>query len=240
MARERAKIVGLAAIDRAIKTLDGIAGSLNERVQEVAVAIVEHGAGAGNGDMSRALPLVQLARKHRLNVAFLGAWFAYFGNCNVNLRGNDGKGKVSLISKDSKRFRGFDVAGARANNWFDAVNDDGERAAWYEGPEPAEYQPETIGDIASRITNFTKGLNDRLKGTKTVKGKEVPLVQLNAADEEQLHAALAFMERIAATLARHEEVQALAAKLEQVTAEAGQDKEVLEVLGAPMPEQAVA
>jgi hypothetical protein len=73
-----------------------------------------------------------------------------------------------------------------------------------------------------------------------VKGKEVPLVQLNAADEEQLHAALAFMERIAATLARHEEVQALAAKLEQVTAEAGQDKEVLEVLGAPMPEQAVA
>jgi hypothetical protein len=226
----RAKIVGLAAITRAIKALDGIAGSLNVRVQEVAVAIVEHGAGAGNGDMSKALDLVKLARKHRLNVAFLNGWFAYFGNCNVNLRGNDGAGKVSLISKDSKRYRGFDVEGARANNWFEAIDDNGTRARWYEGPEPADYVPEGIGDIADDMTKFVERTNKKLAGTKTVKGREVPLVRLNEEDERQLHNALQFIERIAATLARHEKVQALAAKMAEATAATEQDEEVVAII----------
>jgi hypothetical protein len=154
MARQRAKIVGLAAITKAIKALDGIAGSLNERVQETAVAIVEHGAGVGNGDMSKALDLVKVCRKHKLNIAFIVGWFAYFGNCNINLRGNNGAGKVSLISKDSKRYRGFDVDGARANNWFDAIDNDGNRALWYQGPQPEEYNPNTIGDFAATLNRF--------------------------------------------------------------------------------------
>jgi hypothetical protein len=116
------------------RSLNGVMGSLNTRVQEIAVAIVEHGAGQGNGDMSRALTLVQTVNRHKtLNVAFLIGWFRYFGQCNVNLRANDGQGKVSLIAREAKNFRPFDVAGARANNWYDAFNANGERARWYEG-----------------------------------------------------------------------------------------------------------
>src|SRR6185369_9259082 len=107
------KIEGLAGIDKGIKALSGIASNLNERVQDIAVAIVVHAAGPGNGDVSRALPLVQTVNRMRtLNTAFLVGWLAYFANCNVNLRADNGKGKVSLISRDSKRYRGFDPAGA--------------------------------------------------------------------------------------------------------------------------------
>lgn len=236
---QRAKIVGLAAISKAIKALDGIAGSLNERVQEVAVAIVEHGAGAGNGDMSKALDLVKLARKHRLNTAFLTGWFAYFGNCTVNLRANDGAGKVSLITKDAKRYRGFDVDGARANNWFDAIDENGNRARWYEGPEPAEFQPEGVGGIADRMYRFSKRVNDDLTKTRTIAGKEVPLFALTKEEEAQVHAALSFVERVAATLARREEVAELEAKLKAATAATAQDEEVVAVLNAPQ-ERAVA
>lgn len=213
-------IVGLQAIDKGIRALAGIAQNLNERVQDIAVAIVEHANGPGNGDVSRALTLCQTVNRMRtLNTAFLVGWFRYFGNCNVNLRADDGKGKVSLISRDAKAYRGgFDVEGARANKWFDAFTADGTRAVWYAGPAPAEFQPYTIGDEANRIRTFVEGERKRLDATKTVNGKEVPLVALTDEDRTQMLNALMFMEKLAATLARHEEVRKLAeqqAKLEQ-------------------------
>lgn len=228
----RAKMVGLAAIDRAIKSIAGVATNLNERVQETAVAIVEHAAGAGNGDVSRALTLCQAVKRTRtLNASFLVGFFSAFAGTNVNLRGNDGKGTVNLYARDSKKQRGFQVDEARANNWFDAVDPaTGERANWYQGPQPEDYVPEGIGDVADRFLRFTKRVNDDLGKTKTVKGKEVPVISLNDADKEQLHNALAFVERIAATLKRHEDVEQLKARLETATKEAGQDEEVLGVL----------
>lgn len=229
---KRGAIVGLRGIDGAIRTLNGVLSNANDRAQDIAVAIVDHAANAGNGDMSRALVLVQTMKRHRtMNTAFIIGWFRFFGNCNINLRANDGAGKVSLITKDSKAYRGgFDVAGAKANKWYEAMNDDGTRARWYEGPEPADYVPDTIGDVAERITRFVKRLNDDLGKTKTVKGKEVPLIRLSDDDEKQLHNALQFVERIAATLARHEDVQQLAAKLAEATEAANQDDEVIAVI----------
>lgn len=240
MAKARKKIEGLRAIDGAIRTLNGVMGNLNQRVQDIAVAIVEHAAGAGNGDMSRALTLVQTVKRHRtLNAAFIIGWFAYFGNANINLRANNGAGKVSLISRDSKRYRGgFDIGGARANNWFDAFNDDGTRAPWYQGPEPEDYQPDTIGDVGDAFERFVKRMNDRLTGTKTFKGREVPLVQLSEADEAQVHNALQLISRIAATLKRHDDVLKLAEAKAKAEAAANEDEEILALIEPK--EQAVA
>lgn len=231
---DRAKLVGLAAIDRAIRTFKGNIVNTNERVQEILVAIVEHAAGAGNGDVSRALTICQVIKSSRtMNAAYAVGWFAAFAGTNVNLA----KGTVNLFSKDSKKQRGFRVDEARANNWFDAVDANGERAPWYAGPTPEDFQSEGIGDIATRIERFVKRMNDSLDGTKTVKGKEVPLVKLSDADREQVHNALELMARTAATLARHERIQALR---EQVANEEGAKDEVIEeLLTAPM-EKAVA
>lgn len=241
------KYVGDAAIGRAIKSLNGALtgpNGINNRVQDIAVSIVEHAAGPGNGDVSRALDLCKtVARSRTLNVAYLVGWFAYFGNANVNLRGNDGAGKVSLVSRDSKRYRGFDVEGARANNWFDAFNEKGERSPWYAGPQPAEYQPMTIGDLSERMTNFVKNMTKTLDGTKTVNGKEVPLVKLDEGDKLRFQSAMQAVTVLANSLARHEEVNELAQKLANAQAAAENDDEkfagIREVLQQPK-EQAVA
>ena len=237
------KIVGLAGIDKGIKALAGIANNLNERVQDIAVAIVEHAAGPGNGDMSRALTLCQTVNRFRtLNTAFLIGWFRYFGNANINLKANDGAGKVSLHARDSKAYRGgFDVDGARANNWFDAMGKDGAtRAPWYAGPEPAEFQPMGVGDIADRMSNFVKNTRKLIDSTKEVKGREVPAVVLTDADAEQVKNALLFIERISATLARHEQVAKLTKALEETTEATKQDEVVVKVITQPAPEKAVA
>lgn len=232
------KIEGLAGIDKGIKALAGIGQNLNERVQDIAVAIIDHAANAGNGDVSRALTLVQTVNRMRsLNTAFLVGFFRYFGNCNVNLKGDDGKGKVSLISRDSKSYRGFDVAGAKVNNWFDAFDAEGSRSRWYAGPAPAEFQPMTIGDLAGRMSNFVKNTTKLLDDTKSVGGKDVPVVMLTDGDRQQITHALAFIDRIAATLARHETVQELTAKLAAEQKALGQDNAVVEVLKTEPPVQ---
>jgi hypothetical protein len=235
---EKRKIVGLKGIDAAIKRVDGVLGNVNEQVQDIAVAIVEHGAGQGNGDMSRALTLCQMVKRHRsLNLAFLVGWFRHFGNCNVNLRANDGAGKVSLVSRDAKGYRGFDVLGAQHNNWFDAYDEKGEKAGWYQGPPPPEFQPETVGDIADRIQRFVVNTGKLLEKTETVNGKEVPAVRLAETDKQQVANALQFMSRIAATLARHEEIEQLGQKLAKTMEESEKDTTVVQIIRQPLPEQ---
>lgn len=230
---------GDAQIRNAIKSLSGVIENVNNRVQDIATSIIEHAAGAGNGDMSRALDLCKTVARHRtLQVNYLIGYFKYFASTNINLRANDGEGKVSLMSKDSKGYRGFDVDGARANCWFEAFDDEGNRSTWYAGPAPADYQPLTIGDLAERMRRFSKNTAKLLDDTKTVNGKEVPAVQLNEADQTQVEHALAFIDRIANTLARHDEVAKLAAELKAKQNEAGEDEEVLQVL--EVRERAVA
>jgi hypothetical protein len=225
------KIVGLAGIDKAIKSIANVGQNLNERVQDVAVAIVEHAAGQGNGDMSRALTLVKTVNRMRtLNAAFLVGYFRYFASTNINLRANDGAGKVSLMARDAKGYRGFDVDGARANNWYEAFGENGERSNWYAGPAPAEFQPLTVGDLAGRMANFVKNTAKLLTGTKDVNGKDVPVVFLSEGDRKQVENALLFIDRIAATLARHEDVELKAQELAKAQEALEQDNDVIEII----------
>lgn len=235
------KIVGLAGIDRSIKSLSKIGANLNERVHDTALAIVEHGAGQGNGDMSRALTLCQaVARLRSMNVAYLIGYFRHFASTTVNLRGNDGKGKVSLMAKDAKGYRGFDVDGARVNKWYDAFDKEGNRAAWYAGPATPDFQPEGVGDIAERMRRFVKNTGTLLTGTKDVNGKPVPLVALAEGDRQQVENALLFISRIAATLARHDDVEQKAQALAKAQEATEQDNEIVEVLASVAKDKAVA
>lgn len=225
------KIVGDAAIGRAIRSLNTRLGNINNDVQNIAVAIVEHAADKGNGDMSRSLELCKTVARHRtLNVAYLIGWFRYFASTNINLRANDGAGKVSVMKADAKGYRGFDVEGARANNWFDAFDAKGERSPWYAGPAPADYQPMTIGDIAEDFRRFVKRELDKVEGTKEVNGKVVPIALLSEADKAGLHNALEYIERVANRLARHEDVRKAQEAMAQAEAAANEDEVVQAIL----------
>jgi hypothetical protein len=224
---------GDAAIGRAIKSLDGKIANLMNTVSDIAVSIIAHAAGDGNGDVSRALELCKVVAKHKsMNVAFLVGFFRYFGRTNVNLRANDGAGSVSLIKPDAKGYRPFDVVGAKHNNWYEAVDNDGNRADWYAGPVPQDYEPQTIGDFAASLDRFVKRATDQLEGEKEVRGKKVPIYQMSDDDRVQAENALAFVRRIAATLARHENVNELQEKLEEERKAAAADKEVIGVIEA--------
>lgn len=229
---ERKKYVGDAAIGRAIKSLGGKIEGLNQTVQDIAVSIVVHAAGPGNGDVSRALDLCKTVQRHRtLNLAFLVGWFRHFGNCNVNVNADDGKGKVSLISKDSRAYRGFDPAGAEHNNWYDAYDPNtGKKAPWYQGPPPPEFKPATIGDLAEDFRRFVKRERDKLNGTKEVNGNVIPLVVISEADAKQLDSAFDFIERIANTLARHEDMEQAAKALAEAQEAAEADEEVVAIM----------
>jgi hypothetical protein len=238
--RKPGNIVGLAAIDKAIKGIANVGANLNERVQDVAVAIIEHAAGDGNGDVSRALTLTQTVAKMRtLNQAYLIGFFRYFGNCNVNLNANDGKGKVSLVSRDAKGYRGFDPAGAAHNKWYDAFDAAGKRADWYAGPAPAEYQPLTIGDLSARMQQFVKRTRDLLDKQVDERGYNGPAVVLAEGDRIAVGNALQFIERISNTLARHEDMEQAAQAMAKAQAEAEKDEGVLAVIQQPQ-EKAVA
>lgn len=231
-------LVGVAAIDAAIKEVAGVAENLNDRIDNILTSIIVHAAGPGNGDVSRALTLVKALRKYRsINTNYIVGFLRYFGSMTVNVNADGGKGKVSLMSRDAKGYRGFDVDGAKANKWYEAVNDDGERAPWYQGPVQAEYTPGTIGDVAGNIHNFVKRLAGQLDDTKTVKGKEVPLFELTQEQREQVDNALAFLDRVSATLARQESIAELEAAREKAIKEAGQDTEVLAVITPPKAEE---
>lgn len=249
------KIQGLAGIDKGIKALKGVGENLNERVQDIAVAIIDHAANAGNGDMSRALTLCQaVARLRTLNVAYVIGFFRYFGSTNVNLSADNGKGKVSLMSKDAKGYRGFDPAGAAHNKWYDAFDAAGNRSAWYAGPAPAEFEPYTIGDLSEKMQRFVKTTRDLMVKQVDERGYKGPAVVLSEPDRIQVSNALQFIERISATLARHEEVEQALQTAAKAQAEAAKDKAVVAVIGKPkgsveaapqnklvdQPEQAVA
>jgi hypothetical protein len=229
--RKPGNIVGLAAIDKAIKGIVNVGSNLNERVQDVAVAIIEHANGDGNGDVSRALTLVQAANKLRtLNQAYLIGFFRYFGNCTVNLGANNGAGKVSLVAKDAKGYRGFDVDGAKHNKWYDAFDAAGNRAPWYAGPAPAVYTPGGIGDVADYLHGVVKTLNDRISKEIEKPGYKGVAIVLPEGDKQQVQNAMLFIERIANTLARHEEIEEAAKKMAEAQELAQADEEVVAIM----------
>lgn len=117
-------LVGVADISKAIREIGGVADNLNARIQQALESIINHAAkpaaeNGGNGDVSLALDLVKSTRRYKtINTNYIVGYLRHFGSITVNLKANGGKGKVSVMSKDAKGYRGFDVEGAKANNWF--------------------------------------------------------------------------------------------------------------------------
>lgn len=211
------KTITLADIDKGIAQLRGIISNVNERVQEIAVAIVEHAFGTGDkqgsGDVSR-VPKLLTALPNSMNRTFLIRWFAV---CNIGVDPQKGYAP-RVLSKDHRLFIPNDqrVAFARANNWYDAVAEDGTRAEWYEGPTPKTFEPNTIGDFGTQILNFAERMQKRLTAKREVNGREVPEYNLTEADRAEAQAALETLERLGKVVCAREELSQLQLKEQEI------------------------
>lgn len=232
MPRKYSQIVGLAAIDRHIGQLSGIVANVNQRVQDIAVAIIEHAAGDGAGDVSRALKLVK-ALPNSFRREYLIRYFRYFASTGIDLK----KDKVGLISRDNKDFRGFDVDGARANNWFDAFDAAGNRAPWYEGPAPRDVEPNTLVEFGETISNFVKRQTKQLDATRD-DGK--PVYALTDEQRETAKQVLTAIDRVAAYVGGVANTEHLKAELVRMEQMVNEMKPGVEALGAQEPMTATA
>ena len=112
----------LRQIDAAIRGIHKRYENARDAVQTVAVAIVEHAAGKGNGDCSRAANLCRALPNHLRRS--LVVWFQQVSPINVTM-GKTAKDDTSRLRKDdSKLYNPFNIDKARALNWYDNPNDD--------------------------------------------------------------------------------------------------------------------
>lgn len=137
----------LKQIDARIRGIKTSVTKLASNVQEVAVAIIEHAAGPGNGDVTLAIQLVR-AIGTGANQRKLIFWFGYFANIGMDVANN----KVRRLKEGSQNYRdcgngGYDIEGAKANPWNT-----------FEDPrQPPEQLPNTLGVfIAENIKIFDR------------------------------------------------------------------------------------
>lgn len=197
--------MNLKQIDAKLGELRGVVANVGDRVQELAVAIIAHAAGAGAGDVSRALTLVQ-ALPNSFRREYLLQYLKYFGSIGIDLKG----GKVRVLSRDNKAYRGFDVDGAKANRWDEPFEADGvTRKPWYQGPNPQAFESSTIGDFGMNVVNFGDRLAKQLDATKPRfpgSTDEVPVYALTPEQREQANAAISTLKRLGLSIAAGEEI----------------------------------
>lgn len=203
--------MNLKQIDAKIGELRGIVSNVNERVQEIAVAIIEHAKGAGNGDVSRSITLVQTL-PNSFRREYLLQWFKYFGNIGIDLRG----GKCRMLDKNNRAYRTvegspFDVEGAKANNWFEPFEADGTtRKAWYQGPNPSAFESNTLADFGDNIVKFADRLTRDIDKMRDVPGQgQVPVYALTEQQHKQAEDAIAVLKRLGVSVMAGMEIQNL-------------------------------
>jgi hypothetical protein len=224
MARALALLTGTAAIDAAIRELKGIGENFNERVQQAAVSIINHDI--ESNDCSRALALV-MALSQTTNRTFLIRFFQYFGAIGIDVKG----ARVRHIDPKSKSYRKPDLAGAKANKWFEPFDAAGKKADWYEGPNPALFEPNTIGDFGANIINFADRLTKQLDAERdNGAGTKVPVYGLSADEKKLALGYLDSLRKLGLGVMARDEIERLTPlvnigeRMQAAAADAGQPK----------------
>jgi hypothetical protein len=229
----------LKEIDKRIGQLRGMVNDLMGFIAATAVGIVDHYA--EHGDCSRAGKLVA-ALPNSMQRTYLIRWFEKAG---IAIDTNNGYASKA-ISKDSKRYRspseGLEFA--KANNWFDAVNEKGERALWYQGPTPREQEPNTIMDFTDNVIGFadrtaksirtgvlTKTVNGKRVNVKDSDGNDVPLYNLTADQRQAADKVLGAIRRFGLALKAPAYARELEGELARINSTIEEATDALE--GAP-------
>ena len=177
-----------ATIDKNIKELRGIVSNVSDRVQTLAVAIIQHDM--EHGECSRAVPLVNVLKSadQRQNLI---QFFAYFGAIGIKVDKGVATGVGHIVST-AKRYNKPSVDGAKQFRWDEPYNADGSKAVWFQGPNRALFISGTLADVGNNILSFAERLTGQLDKTKdNGAGEEVPLFVLTDAERNEVNAAMA-------------------------------------------------
>jgi hypothetical protein len=219
-------LIGLTAIGQNIRELRGIISNAYERAQLIGVSIINHDLHGGkdgepSGDCSKAKDLVNALRtqEDRRNMI---AWLAYFGNIGCKMEGGvctEGR----HIPADSKRYRKADIDGAKANNWYEPYDANGNKAFWFEGPAKQLFTPGTIATVGDNILNFADrfigkdGKPGQLDATKdNGAGKVVPLYDLTNEQRRMAEQVFTGLKRFGALLTAQATKEELQHELDRV------------------------
>ena len=101
-------------VDDRLGRLAGRYLSINESVQEMAVAIVDHANKTGDCDRARKLVRAVPAKMRSM----LKNWFAEVSPINVTMGATAKDDTVSLRSEGKKKYMPFDIEKAKANVWY--------------------------------------------------------------------------------------------------------------------------
>jgi hypothetical protein len=226
-------VMNLKEIDKRIESIRGLVSNVNTSVQETAVAIIEHAAGAGRGDVSRAIKLVRvLGNANRQE--FLIRWFEHFGSIGINLKDD----KCKRIDSGSKRYRadvpmGFDLDGARMNNWYEPFGANGEgEATWYKGPNPKAFTPNTLLDFGQNIHSLADRMFKQLDQKKTVNGEEVPMYAMSPEEKTIAKKALNLVRLVASGMEDQGRMAEIEADLKRIQTDAGEKLKPIEPMSA--------
>lgn len=138
----------LKQINRGIGEVRRSSVKINEKIQTLAVAIVGHAE--EHGDCTPALNLVKaLPASFRRNL--LIEWFSTYSPIGMSVKDN----RVAFNKPESKRYNRFNLAGAKANNWFE-----------HEAPGQPEQLPDTLLEFDQKVESLIKVWETKLKNEK--------------------------------------------------------------------------
>lgn len=139
----------LSHIDTLIKEVVTSNKTFNDKVQEAAIAILEHAK--TYGDCSRAKVLARAVPSRLRNM--LVGWFALYSPIGIRIAKNSADDQCRFIDRDAKKYRDFNVGGAKAVRW------DTDPAKVAKEPPPLNTLPVTW----ERIDMFFKRLIDGVR-----------------------------------------------------------------------------
>ena len=158
----------LKQINSAIVGIKTSTANLNAKIQDVAVACIEHtlalnDAGQPFADANPAMRLV-VAVAPRFRKPLID-WFATYSKIDIGKKGDAYTCKMS-----KKEDRRDDVEAAKLNAWYEA-----------EGASDRDVLPLTIEDVEAKILSMAKFLQKKLDDGKVVDADRDRTVELIAA-----------------------------------------------------------
>lgn len=157
----------LKQINQGIGQVKRSYGAANEKVQSLALAIIEHSQ--KHGDCSPAARLARaLPKKMRPS---LTGWLAAFSPIAVRIGETVKDDTVSLRKTDHPKYKAYDLKGANALKWFD-----------FEAETQAELI--TLTKFREGIAAYIKRLENKVKNGEFVK-EDIPSIE---ADIRSFHA----------------------------------------------------
>ena len=163
----------LKQIDANIKSIQNRYETVREKVQETALAIIEHAK--DHGDCTRAVKLCRALPARERN-SLIG-WFSLYSPIGVRMGKTTKEDNCRFIKEDSKRYNIFNLDGAKANKWYDDPAN--ENAA----PKPLNTLDDFFKSMYANLDRVQKQMDEKfIEGDRESVNEAITKIRESLAD----------------------------------------------------------